>query len=137
MTAQRGRDILLKLEDQNNVGSFITVGGLRSTELTMNAATVDVTTIESAGWRHLLGEAGLRDMRLSGGGVFLANAASRQIRAAFFAAEVLNWQLIIPGLGQVTGPFQITRLEYGGTHDGEMTVSVTLASAGNITFTEG
>ena len=38
-------------------------------------------------------------------------------------------------LGVVEGPFQITALEYSGSHNGEATYEITLASAGALTFT--
>jgi predicted secreted protein len=54
MTAQKGKDLLLKV-DTNGAGSFVTVAGLRARTLAFNAATVDVTDTESVGrWRELL-----------------------------------------------------------------------------------
>ena len=41
MTAQKGKDLLLKV-DSNGAGSFVTVAGLRARTLAFNAATVDV-----------------------------------------------------------------------------------------------
>ena len=40
MTAQKGKDLLLKV-DSNGAGSFVTVAGLRARTLAFNAATVD------------------------------------------------------------------------------------------------
>ena len=48
MTAQKGKDLLLKV-DSNGAGSFVTVGGLRARTLAFNAAAVDVTDTESTG----------------------------------------------------------------------------------------
>ena len=48
MTAQKGKDLLLKV-DSDGEGSFVTIGGLRARTLAFNAATVDVTDQESAG----------------------------------------------------------------------------------------
>ena len=48
MTAQKGKDLLLKV-DTNGAGSFVTVAGLRARTLAFNAATVDVTDTEF-GW---------------------------------------------------------------------------------------
>ena len=46
MTAQKGKDLLLKL-DETGGGTFVTVAGLRATRLSFNSDTVDVTTAES------------------------------------------------------------------------------------------
>jgi predicted secreted protein len=46
MTAQKGKDLLLKV-DTDGGGSFTTVAGLRARSLAFNAAAVDVTDQES------------------------------------------------------------------------------------------
>ena len=54
MTAQKGRDLLLKI-DTTGAGVFQTVAGLRANALSFNAESVDITHQESAGaWRELL-----------------------------------------------------------------------------------
>ena len=47
MTAQKGKDLLLKV-DTDGAGSFATVAGLRARTLAFNAGSVDVTDQESA-----------------------------------------------------------------------------------------
>mgnify|MGYP004452872973 CR=1 FL=1 len=44
-------------------------------------------------------------------------------------------QAILPDWGTIEGPFQITSLEVSGAHDGEVTFSVSLESAGDWTWT--
>ena len=44
------------------------------------------------------------------------------------------WDLVVPQLGTFTGSFMITQLQYSGNHAGELTYSVSLESAGEITF---
>ena len=135
MTAQKGKDLLLKV-DSDGEGSFVTVGGLRARTLAFNAATVDVTDQESAGrWRELLDGAGLKTARISGNGIFKDAASDETMRGYFFAGTVRHWQVIVPDLGTVEGPFQIATLEYGGQHDGEVTFELGLESAGALSFT--
>lgn len=134
MTAQKGKDLLLKL-DLGGAGAFTTVAGLRATRLSFNAETVDVTTIESAGrWRELLGGAGLRSAAISGSGVFKDAASDADLRQAFFDGKIPAFQIVIPDFGVIEGPFQITTLEYSGDHDGEAVFELSLASAGALTF---
>ena len=61
-------------------------------------------------------------------------ASDETIRAAYFNQTIPNWQIAIPDFGTVTGPFQITALQYDGPYDGELKLSLTLASAGALTF---
>lgn len=134
MAVQSGKDLLIKI-DIDGAGDFQTVAGLRASRLTFNAETVDVTSLDSAGgWRELLGGAGMRSASLSGSGVFRDAATDARARSVFFAGEVPRFQVVIPDFGLVEGPFQITALEYAGSHDGEATYEMSMASAGALAF---
>ena len=134
MTAQKGRDLLLKI-DSDGAGNFITVAGLRSHVLAFNAETVDVTHQESAGaWRELLAGAGVRSASVRGSGIFRDAASDARLRQVFFDGQIITWQVIIPDFGVVEGPFQVTALELTGTHDGELTFELALDSAGQLSF---
>ena len=137
MAAQRGKDLLLKV-DPTGTGSFSTVAGLRTRSLAFNAATVDVTNADSADeWRELLAGAGIKTARLSGSGIFKDAASDEVVRGAFFTAVIRDWQVVIPDFGTVEGPFQITALEYSGGHDNEVSFELALESAGALSFTAG
>jgi TP901-1 family phage major tail protein len=132
MVAQKGKDLLLKID---NDGAFLTVAGLRSKRLAFNAETVDITDAESAGrWRELLGGAGVQRASLTGAGIFKDQESDALVRAVFFAGSILAWQILIPAFGTVTGPFQVTALEYSGEHNGEIRFELALESAGSLTF---
>ena len=133
MGAQKGKDLLLKIGD--GTGGFATVAGLRSNKLAFNARTVDVTDAESAGrWRELLGGSAAQTASVSGTGIFKDAASDALVRRAFFEGSVVDWQVVVPGFGTVSGPFQVTALEYAGQHDGEVTFDLALESAGAIAF---
>tara|TARA_R110000824_G_scaffold366730_2_gene555677 strand:- start:212000 stop:212413 length:414 start_codon:yes stop_codon:yes gene_type:complete len=135
MTAQKGKDLLVKL-DAGGEGTFVTVAGLRARTLAFNARAVDVTHAESAGqWRELLAGAGVRTASISGRGIFRDATSDADVRQVFFDAAIRNWQVIIPDFGTVQGAFQITALEYAGEHDGEVTFDMALESAGALSFT--
>ncbi|BDA83695.1 tail protein [Aureimonas sp. SA4125] len=134
MAAQRGKDLLLKVDPAGGT-NFQTVAGLRTRRIAFNAETVDVTDAESAGrWRELLGGAGVQRAALSGGGIFKDAESDAAIRQLFFAGTVAPFQAIIPDFGSVTGPFQVTALEYDGEHNGEVSFEMTLESAGALAF---
>jgi TP901-1 family phage major tail protein len=133
MVAQRGRDLLVKMEV--GAGSFTTVAGLRTKRLAFNSETVDVTDADSAGrWRELLAAAGVQRASVSGAGIFKDAASDAAMRSAFFSGSIGRWQFLVPDFGTVEGPFQITALEYSGAHDGEVSFEVSLESAGAVGF---
>ncbi|MEN8893714.1 phage major tail protein, TP901-1 family [Planktotalea arctica] len=135
MGVQNGKDLLIKV-DVNGSNTFETLAGLRATRVSFNAETVDVTNLSSAGgWRELLSGAGVKTAALSGSGVFRDEATDERARQIFFDGEIPNFQVIIPDFGTVQGPFQISAIEYAGSHNGEATYEMSMASAGELTFT--
>ena len=134
MSAQSGRDMLLKL-DETGAGGFATVAGIRTRQLSFNAQSIDTTDSYSSGqWRELLGGGGIKTASLSGAGVFKDASTDAKIRELFFSGELRNWQLIIPDFGTIQGAFQITALEFSADHSSEVTFDIALESAGQITF---
>jgi TP901-1 family phage major tail protein len=134
MTAQRGKDLLVKIGDGADPEVFTTAAGLRATTLAFNAQTIDVTNSDSVDeWRELLAS-GVKSATVSGSGVFKDAASDTAIRNAFFNQSLANWQVVVPSFGTVTGPFKITSLQYDGPYDGEVKISMSLASAGALTF---
>ena len=134
MAAQKGKDLLLKIDDGS--GAFVTGAGLRTQRFALNADPVDVTNQESAGrWRELLAGAGVRRASVAGSGVFKDGASDALMRQTFFDGLIRNWQIVAPSFGVIQGAFQISSLDYRGEHSGEVTFELSLESAGALTFT--
>jgi len=134
MGAQNGKDLLIKV-DLTGDGQFEAIAGLRATRVSFNAETVDVTSLESqGGWRELLSGAGVKSASISGSGVFKDANTDERARQIFFDGETPAFQVIIPDFGMVEGAFQVSALEYAGTHNGEATYELSMASAGALTF---
>lgn len=135
MSAQMGRNLLVKIGDGGSPQNFATVAGLRATTLAFNAQSIDITDNASTGmWRELLA-GGIKSATISGNGVFKDAGSDETLRQAFFDQACPDFQIVIPGFGAVTGPFKITALQYDGPFDGEVKLSLTLASAGALAFT--
>jgi len=143
MAAQKGLDMLLKIDIS---GTYTTIGGLRSTSISLADEAVDVTNKDSLGTRTLLAGAGVNSLSISGSGVFTDSASEVALRTAFQAqqntsdgssaqvAAFENFQFVVPDLGTYTGAFMISSLEYAGEFNGEVTYSMSFESAGYITF---
>jgi TP901-1 family phage major tail protein len=143
MAAQKGKDVLIKID--NGSGGYDTIGGLRSSSITLNDESVDVTNKDSSGYRTLLAGGGVNSISISGSGVFTDLATETDLKEAFISQ--LNFQddgstantptfeafeFVIPSFFKFTGNFQITSLEYAGEYNGEATYSVSFESAGII-----
>ena len=131
MVAQSGGALLLKVDIS---GTMTTIGGLRSTSITLNDEAVDITNKDDGQTRKLLAQAGTSSITVSGSGVFTDSTAEQTIRTAFNASTFKSYNIIIPDLGTYAGSFMIASLEFSGEYNGEVTYSITLESSGSITF---
>ena len=135
MGAQNGKDLLIKV-DMTGDGQFQTIAGLRATRVSFNAESVDVTSLDSqGGWRELLSGAGVKSASISGAGVFRDASTDERARQLFFDGDTPDFQVVIPDFGVVEGQFQLSSIEYAGTHNGEATYELSLQSAGQLSFT--
>lgn len=135
MAKGKGRDYLVKVGNGAGPEVFTTVAGMRSTSMTLNNETVDVTDKDGVPWRALLAQSGVQSMSIKLSGVMSDAASAMDMQAKAFANTIHNFQLI-SGLGDMfAGPFQIASMERGGDHNKEETYSLTLESAGTITYT--
>ena len=133
MAAQKGSAVLIK---QTISDTATTIGGLRSSSITINEETVDVTNKDSSGNRELLADGGILSMSISGSGVFTDSTAEQSFRSAAVGATTFQtFTFVIPDLGSYAGTFQVTSLEYAGEYNGEATYSFSLESSGAISFT--
>jgi TP901-1 family phage major tail protein len=71
---------------------------------------------------------------VAGRGLFTDSGSDALLREAFFAGTTPVFEIVIPDFGTLTGPFQITSLEFAGEHNGELTFDVALESAGALAF---
>lgn len=136
MAKYKGRDLRIKVRVSTSPDVYTAVGGIRSESMTINSETVDVTDKDSAGWRNLLEGAGITSMSVKGSGVVSDNAVFTD---HVMVAKMANTHLHIKiesGAGDTwVGDFAIPSVERGGEYNKEETFSITLESAGTVTYT--
>lgn len=136
MTAQSGRDVLVKVDSTGAGTTFLTVGGGRSKSIALNATTVDVTDADSAGqWQEMLEGGGIKSSVITLSGVFKDSASEEDVRGYYFDQSHQDYQFVIPDFGTIEGKYQVTALTYSGEYNGEAAYSMTFTSAGAQTFT--
>lgn len=130
MAIETGSAFLLKLLEGS---SYVTVAGLRTTQLSINSDAVVVTNKGSAGWRELLSEAGVRQVSISGAGVFTGSVAEARLRESALAGRVESFEASFESGERLRGRFLIARLDYAGDFNGERSYTLQLESAGPVT----
>ena len=140
MPAGKGSSFLLK---DNSTGTPATIGGLRSTSMTINGEAVDITSKDSNAFissgndkaRDLLQGGGVRSMTISASGVFTDSSTENILRGFAFDGAIQSYDLIFSDGSKISGAFLITSYERAGEFNGEETYSVTLESSNTITYT--
>lgn len=137
ITAKPGRDFLLKVSDQVSPTNFVTVGGLRNVQLTLNNNPVDITNAASNGFREYLPDGGVQSFSFSGDGIFDSQTTGAQ--TLFTAAKdrtVIEGQIISGHGDSFTGFFVVTSYQRSGPYDGAEGFSVSLESTGQLVYQE-
>ena len=140
MAAGKGSSFLLK---ENSTGTPATVGGLRSTSMSINGEMVDITDKDAGAFissgndkaRVLLQGGGVRSMSLSASGVFTDSSTENLVRGFAFDGAIQNYDLVFSDGSKIAGAFLITSYERAGEFNGEETYSLTLESSNTITYT--
>ena len=140
MAAGKGSSFLLK---ENSTGTPATVGGLRSTSMSINGEMVDITNKDSNAFissgndkaRDLLQGGGVRSMSLTASGVFTDSSTENLVWGFAFDGAIQNYDLVFSDGSKIAGAFLITSYERAGEFNGEETYSLTLESSNTITYT--
>ena len=135
MAKQLGRAFLLKAK---NAGVYTTVGGLKTTKLSLNNSTIDVTTLDSLSGNVLYSEieAGLQKMTLDGTILFDSDATAKLVMDASRTQAAIDAEVIMPNYGTFqNAAFLVTKLELTGQVDKEISAAITLEASGVINFT--
>lgn len=128
-TAQKGSAIILQK-------GATTTGGFRTRSFAINAEIVDVTTVDDTNrYRQLLAASGIKNVSFTGDGVIKDTAAQQAMITDILAQTNDTYTLTWPGVGTLSGAFTINKFDGAGTFNGEATFTVSLESAGDITFT--
>ena len=136
MPLQISRDLTVSLGDGGTPETFTPLTGLTARRFRLTAALVETTDLASpSGWRELARGAGVRGMTVTAQGALRSLAADQALRAAFAGQTTIDCLVTLPGLGVFAGPFLAEEISYAGDDDGEATWSLTLSSAGALSFT--
>jgi len=132
MAAERGSAFLLKIGDGASPPGFVTVAGLKTTQLSINGDAVAITNKGSGGWRELLSGAGVRSVSVAASGIFTGSTAEAQVRGLALTGALENYQLSFESGERMQGQFVVTRLEYAGDFNGERNYTLALESSGEV-----
>ena len=110
------------------------IAGVRTKTVSLNKEPIDVTSDDDAGWRSLLGEAGIKSCDLSVEGV----TKSYTVIGSWFSADAPQAVVLtFPNGATIEGDFMLASLEQTGAYNDAVTFSASLQSTGEVTYTAG
>ena len=130
MAMEKGSGFLLRIGDAD--GSYATVAGLRTTQLSINGEAVNVTTKASGGWRELLSGAGVRSVSVAGAGVFTGSNAEAAMQGHALAGTIAPYEILFESGAKLRGGFLVARLDHAGDFNGERQYTLSLESSGGV-----
>jgi TP901-1 family phage major tail protein len=136
LVAQKGRLLLIEVEQTPGEGDFIPLGGLRTKSLKINNEAVDVTSDDDEGYRKLLEGAGINSIEGNGAGIISDAQGFDIAREAAEDNVHINMRVTIPGSTYsrvYEGLWQITECEMSGEYKDSAQYKMTFASDGEIT----
>jgi predicted secreted protein len=132
--ANAGRLFTLKASDGGTPPTFLTIGGCKSTRMTLNAAPVDITNVASNGWREYLPGAGVKEMTVAIQGVFDSRTpGARKVWDAAMAQGAggyIEAQLISGHGDSFVGTWVVENYERSGEDANAETFSASIKSSG-------
>ncbi|MCW2242261.1 phage tail tube protein [Azospirillum canadense] len=135
--AKAGRQFTIKVSDGAATPTFLTIGGLRDTSMQLNGGAVDITNVASNGWREYLPGGGVKELSVSGSGIFDSlTPGARKVWDAAMAQDAsgyLEMQLISGHGDSFVGTFVVDSYSRKGGNEAE-TFDISLKSSGPPTY---
>lgn len=114
--------------------TYTTIAGMRSTSMTINNEQVDVTDKGDTPWRQLL-DCGIRSMEMSASGIFSDAEVLATIMQDVVDGAIEQFKLISGNGDTFVGLFLIQSCERSGEYNQAEQYTLSLASAGAVTYT--
>lgn len=114
-------------------GTWLTAGGIQTSDVSVGNTIVDTTSTKSGGWRQILADCGNQTVTMSGAGVFKNQLADQYLMQWAFDHSLNTMRMIQVDDGSAfSGLFMVSKLQYTGAYNGAKMYNVTLESSGGI-----
>lgn len=133
MVAISGQDMIIQAKD--NQDNLHIIAGLRAKTIKFGAKLIDITKPDSPlGWQEFLPQAGVKMVQIDAKGLFNNANSDALLRERFFNQKPFECKIILPGFGEISGQFFITKLHFIAHHQEEAELFLGLASNGEVIF---
>lgn len=131
MAEASGRDLVVK---DTSSSPSVTIAGVRTKGVAVNAEPVDITSDDSSGWRELLAEPGQQQVDLSVSGITDNDTFRGKALTAPGSKSMESLQIDYPDGSTLSGSWFIASYTETGEYNGSVTFEMELQSSGTLTF---
>lgn len=132
-----GRDAALYVSQGGSPETFAKLAGARTTSMTLNNEPVDVTNMDSNGFRELLPDGGVQAMDATISGVVKNHAIYREVQLQAQNRTIVKFQFRSANGDIWEADMAIANLQRSGEYNGAETFQIQLQSSGDISFNIG
>lgn len=130
-TAYKGRSATFQIS-ANGGSTFTTIGGVRTTNVSINNNPVDITNVSSGGFQEMLPDGGTQAVEISLDGIVVDDTAFETFQAAIDDRTLVWYKFSFASGGIITSKFAVNTFQIGAAHDGAQTFQATLSSSGVV-----
>jgi TP901-1 family phage major tail protein len=129
----KGSSLVLR---KGTVAAGVQIAGCRSFSLTLNSETVDSTSADDMvnRWRQLLPQTGVKSASVTLNGIFKDVSSINQAAVDHLAQTIDTYGITLGTQFSLEGLFQISQMEVSGEYNGITQYTITLESAGDLTY---
>lgn len=102
--------------------------------ISFSGSNADSTTADSAGFSELEDGTAINSVSISVDGLFVDDAAQRNLIADKLAGAIQPWEIEFEGGSKFSGNFELGSLDIGSPHDGSVSFSASLQSSGAVVY---
>lgn len=128
-----GTSVFVAMEDPQNAGQYLAIGGQTSHTLTLNNNPIDITNKSSAQFRELLASQGLQSLDLSLELQYNSDASYLALRALANSKGQANFRIAV-GSTNIDCAFQVASFGETSPDNDKLTNTVSLLSSGSFAF---
>ncbi len=135
MTSYAGRGLLLKIADDGEPMTFLTLGAARATAFDFANDLAGAAVLGSTGEAAYCAAAGNRSARIALQGIFKDSAAEALLRHAAESGAIRCYRMVFPNGDTYEADFVVETYRREGSYDGLEMFSASLTRSGAGTWT--
>lgn len=127
-----GNQLVVKIGNGDTPEIFSAIGGLQSSNISLENKIVDCSNLNSGKWRCLVNNAGIAACSISGDGFFTNCDVGERLRLLAFTGGCNNYEIMLGGNSKITGAFIVASYKRYGDVNEEEGFSLRLESSGVV-----